>query len=68
MAAYSLAIRKLFKVVKGDCAPDNADAPATQEIQLPGHVMQLVLKVFSLANDCEGLGADPHQMSSLQWR
>jgi hypothetical protein len=37
-------IRKVYAVVSGDNLPDNADAPSTWEVQLPGHIMQLVLK------------------------
>jgi DNA-directed RNA polymerase I subunit RPA2 len=37
-------IRKLYALVSGDCAEDNPDAPNTQELLLPGHLMLMTLK------------------------
>jgi DNA-directed RNA polymerase I subunit RPA2 len=40
----ALMVRKLFSFVSGKCCADNADAPANQELLLPGHLYLMVLK------------------------
>jgi len=39
-------IQKLLALVAGDCVPDNPDSPMSHEILLPGHLLQMFLKVF----------------------
>ncbi len=46
-ACLCLMVRKLFAFVSGKCCVDNADAPANQELLLPGHLYLMVLKVLS---------------------
>jgi len=41
-------IQKLLALVAGDCVPDNPDSPMSHEILLPGHLLQMFLKVFFL--------------------
>ncbi|XP_005098273.1 DNA-directed RNA polymerase I subunit RPA2 [Aplysia californica] len=36
--------RKLFAFVNGECAAENPDNPMFQEVLLPGHLLQMVLK------------------------
>jgi len=38
-------IQKLLALVAGDCVPDNPDSPMNHEILLPGHLIQMFLKV-----------------------
>ncbi|GFN83129.1 DNA-directed RNA polymerase subunit beta [Plakobranchus ocellatus] len=38
------ATQKLFTFVKGDCAAESSDSPMFQELLLPGHLMQMLLK------------------------
>ncbi|KAI9492937.1 hypothetical protein BDB00DRAFT_764599 [Zychaea mexicana] len=37
-------IRKLYAVVSGECCVDNPDSPQHQEILLPGHLYNMILK------------------------
>ena len=37
--------KKLFSFAKGECAAESGDSPMVQEILLPGHLYQMVLKV-----------------------
>lgn len=38
-------IKKLFALVKNECALETPDNPMNQEILLPGHLYMIVLKV-----------------------
>ena len=38
-------LQKLFALVDGMAAPDNADALQNHEILLPGHLLTIVVKV-----------------------
>lgn len=40
-------LHKLFALVDGMAAPDNADALQNHEILLPGHLLTIVVKVCS---------------------
>ena len=37
--------QKLFAFVNGECAAESPDNPMFQEVLLPGHLLQMVLKV-----------------------
>nr|CAB3265012.1 DNA-directed RNA polymerase I subunit RPA2-like [Phallusia mammillata] len=37
-------VRKVFSLAMGKCMPDNADSVQNQEVLLPGHLIQMVLK------------------------
>jgi DNA-directed RNA polymerase I subunit RPA2 len=37
-------IRKLYRLVAGEARPDNPDAPAMQEVLLPGHLLAMMMK------------------------
>lgn len=37
-------IRKLYALVSGECCADNPDAPQHQEILLPGHIYNMIVK------------------------
>jgi hypothetical protein len=41
-------LQKLFALVDGTAAPDNADALQHQEVLLPGHLLTIVVKVLLL--------------------
>ena len=41
----SYMTRKLFSFAKGECAAESGDSPMLQEVLLPGHLYQIVLKV-----------------------
>ena len=41
---FSYMIRKLYSVVSGECCVDNPDSPQHQEILLPGHLYNMILK------------------------
>lgn len=41
---YSYMIRKLYALVSGECRADNPDSPQHQEILLPGHIYNMILK------------------------
>ncbi|RUS91554.1 hypothetical protein EGW08_000669 [Elysia chlorotica] len=41
---FVYAIQKLFTFVRGGCAAESSDNPMFQEILLPGHLMQMLLK------------------------
>jgi hypothetical protein len=42
-------LQKLFALVDGLAAPDNADALQNQEILLPGHLLTIAVKARSLS-------------------
>ncbi len=44
----SFMLQKLFALVDGTAAPDNADALQHQEVLLPGHLLTIVVKVLLL--------------------
>ena len=37
-------LRKLFALAKGDIVPDSNDSPMNQEVLLPGHLYNMILK------------------------
>ncbi|KAI9313527.1 hypothetical protein BX666DRAFT_1977413 [Dichotomocladium elegans] len=37
-------IRKLYSLVSGDCRADNPDSPQHQEVLLPGHIYNMIIK------------------------
>lgn len=41
-------LQKLFALVDGTAAPDNADALQHQEVLLPGHLLTTVVKVLCI--------------------
>lgn len=43
-------LQKLFALVDGMAAPDNADALQNHEILLPGHLLTIVVKVYFIFN------------------
>lgn len=42
--ADSYMIRKLYALVSGECCADNPDSPQHQEVLLPGHLYNMIIK------------------------
>lgn len=40
----SYIIRKLYALVSGECCADNPDSPQHQEVLLPGHLYNMIIK------------------------
>ncbi len=54
----SFMLQKLFALVDGTAAPDNADALQHQEVLLPGHLLTIVVKVLLLLCLLISIGMD----------